>query len=148
MLNSPRPGDLSNRRRRNIILSSDNNGEIAAGINWPSDSDSPPYEFACDEQELTEYEDQMEYDFEEYEEDHNPEIGEADRLEKDTGLMMIGNKPINLDKFKVNKQQHSMEKVTIYLDKNLMCILKILKKNKSITSYSQCIAEALEEYLT
>lgn len=144
MLNSPRPGDLSNRRRRNIILSSDNNGEIAAGINWPSDSSSDG--LTHDEEELTEY-DEMEYGYE-YEEDPDPEMSEGDNTGKTIEPIMIGNKPLNIAKFKVKKQEPSVEKLTIYLDKNLISVLKILKQNKSITSYSQCIAEALELYLT
>lgn len=135
-----RPGDYGYRRKRNIILSSDNSGEIAAGVRWPdtSPSDDP----ICDEEDLKEYGDLMECDIEEYEEDQDTETG------KDIEPLMIGIKPINLDKFKIKKDPQPVEKVTIYLDKNLMSVLKILKRNKSITSYSQCIAEALEQYLT
>jgi len=146
MYDERKPGDYGYRRRRNIILPSDKNEEVAAGIKWPNAH--PEDEPDCDEEELNGYDDKLEYAYEEYEVDPDPEMGEADNAGKTIKPMMIGNKPINLAKFMVKKQEPSVEKLTIYLDKNLISVLKILKQNKSINSYSDCIARALETYLT
>ncbi|NMM65135.1 ribbon-helix-helix protein, CopG family [Clostridium sp. P21] len=130
-----KPGCFGYRRKRNISLLNNavDEGEVATGIDWTRSSDESVYY----EEELEEY--NNEELIEGYE-----EATEEEHIEP----MMIGKKPINLDKLKVKSNQQEMEKITIYLDKNLITILKMLKKDKRISSYSQLIKEALQEYLT
>lgn len=132
-----KPGCFGYRRKRNINLlnNAEDDGEVATGINWTRTrpSDEPVY-----------YEEEPEeYNNEELIEGYE-EVTEEESIEP----MMIGKNPINLDKLKVKNKQQEMEKITIYLDKNLITILKMLKKDKRISSYSQLIKGALQEYLT
>ncbi|AWI03123.1 ribbon-helix-helix protein, CopG family [Clostridium drakei] len=130
-----KPGGFAHRRKRkvNFFNKAGGDGEIATGINWTRTSEEPVYY----------QEEPEEYNNEELIEGYEETI-EEDHIEP----MMIGKKLINLDKLKVKSKQQEMEKITIYLDKNLITILKMLKKDKRISSYSQLIKEALQEYLT
>lgn len=129
-----RPGDYGYRRRRNIQLRSDRREGYSTGINW-----SKP-----EEQDLSEYNKVIEYE-ETY--DQNYEI---EGNEYDVGVDIINEKNslIDIEKLKSKFQSTKMEKLTIYIDSELIDKIKVLKKEKRIRSYSQCINDALVKYLT
>lgn len=125
-------GDFGYRRKRNIELDWGQNiqtqrGEHALGINW----------------------DDKENDIDVEEEKGDSTVMEADSVE-DTPIqeIMIGNRQVDIEKFKTKVKAQDSQKLTIYLDGSLMNALKLLKKNKIIESYSQCIKDALIQYLT
>ena len=163
-----KPGDYGYRRKRNIKLRGieDNDTEIATGINWTSKRSGRSTSPMLDQEKPEEYDNDssyqgelQNYDYDEIIEDdevieshellqENERTEEIVRDNRQGATTTIGKKAINLEKLKVKKQQQEMERVTIYLDKNLLTILKMLKRENRINSYSQCIKDALEEYLT
>lgn len=130
-----RPGDYGYRRRRNIQLKSDwkESHSNTTGINW-----SKP-----EEQDLSEYNDETEYE-ETYDQDFEIEGNEYDSSIEERNEI---NSVVNIESLKTKFQSVKTEKLTIYLDKRTIDILKVLKKEKRISSYSQCIKAALEVYL-
>lgn len=149
-----KPGDYGYRRKRNLNLTNHEDDNIGLSINWANrrtresyNPSAPAYEEPIEEddydpaeEEEIEMEEEMEEEDELEEEDENQEDQQDDHIK-------IGNKVINLQRLKVKENQKEMEKMTIYLDKNLITILKILKKDRRINSYSQCIKDALEQYM-
>lgn len=129
------------------------------GINWSTGNKAvnptykeAAYDVASPEEETYEDYEEAPDDQEERDIQYGPVANRfnrnTDKLLGHQEPLMLGNKTINPEKFGTINQQPETEKVTIYLDKNLVSVLKLLKKNKSINSYSQCIAKALELYLT
>lgn len=56
-------------------------------------------------------------------------------------------KDINVDKFKQKELEEEKEKLTIYISKDMANILRTLKKQRRISSFSDCISKSLIEYL-
>jgi hypothetical protein len=132
----PRPGDYGYRRKRNIQLRHDwrENYSGSTGINWSK----------VEEPILSEYNDEIEYE-ETYDRDYELEGNNfGDAMEESNENNSIS----NIETLKAKFQSAEMEKLTIYLDKSMIDILKILKKEKRISSYSICIKRALELYLS
>lgn len=118
------PEDFEYRRKRNIELDlvqkvQTQRGEHALGINW----------------------DNKETDI---------DVEEDVSVIEDTPIqeIRVGNRQIDIEKFKSKIKAQDSQKLTIYLDESLTNAMKLLKKNKIIESYSQCIKDALIQYLT
>lgn len=132
-MSSLRPGDYGYRRKRNVdmdermVRNEYKRDEPISGIDWYSGQN-----FKLEEGEETILV------------DDDIEITEDTPLDK----VLIGNKKLNLSKFQSKDNIEETEKMTIYLNKSLVASLKMLKKQKSIVSFSQCIRESLEQYLT
>lgn len=127
------PGDFGYRRKRNIEMDWSNKQESATeehalGINW----------------DKTEGNDEPEEDTEIV-----SVITNNDAItEKYMQEIRIGNKLLVIKRFQPKEKIQEAQKLTIYLEESLIKALKLLKKNKAIESYSQCIRNALIEYLT
>jgi hypothetical protein len=131
-----KPGDLGYRRRRNIQLASgrNNNFNNSTGINWAK----PKVPLDLENNYDIEYEDEI-YDQKDELESNECDIGIKVSTEK--------NSVVNIEEMKAKFQSAETEKITIYLDKYIIDILKVLKKEKRISSYSQCVKYALLKYL-
>lgn len=128
------------RRKRNIQLISDwNNSNNRIGINWSGSRETTESEY-----ENNDYDEQECYSNADEQESYK---NEKDGQDSDDENETIGKKAVNLVKLKEKLQPVETEKVTIYLDKGLLEILKMLKEEKRISSYSKAVNDALEEYL-
>ncbi len=166
----------STRRRRNIDLTGgkkDEVGELATGIDWDrnsikqQDDLEDDYSIDSENNELDETEedeyldlDDDECDYEEVEidtdvEDNEYEIEDTeyetiesiDLDDIDLEEIEIGGKKLNIDKFQSMKERDKKQKVTIYLDRNLVMIMDILKDRK-VNNYSELVSKALQQYFT
>ena len=162
----------STRRRRNLDLSECKNTrneaavDIGTGIQWDENSmkkqvdleddnliDSEDDEYSdleddeCDYEEIEiEIEVESEEDDMEDTEDENIESIELDN-DIDLEEIEIGGKKLNIEKFKSIKEKDKKQKVTVYLDRNLVMIMDILKDRK-INNYSELVGKALQQYFT
>ena len=162
----------STRRRRNLDLSECKNESTKiemrtdTGIQWHENSMKEQVDLEDDnliDSENDEYSDleDEEYDYEEIEieveseededdmEDTEDETIESIELDNDIDLeeIEIGGKKLNIEKFKSIKEKDKKQKVTVYLDRNLVMIMDILKDRK-INNYSELVGKALQQYFT
>ncbi len=136
-----KPGDYGFRRKREIHFRNGHTND-STGINW--DKPRVPYEM---EYNLDDDDKQVFHavrDMPEYHESDEEIEGSAQEEEKTDTLI----KGFSTDKFKMKVQLAEPKKVTIYLDEDILETLKVLKTEKRINSYSDCIKNALVQYLT
>lgn len=133
-MNNLKPGDYRYRRKRNIELDGwmksvqEKREESVLGIDWDK------------EQNLEQGQGEETLMF------ANNEIKVTEKTPLDD--ITVGEKKLNLNKFSIGGKSVETEKITIYLSKDLITTIKLLKKNKVISSYSKLISQALEQYLT
>lgn len=133
------PEVYSMRRRRNVTLpgieeKQDSERTNNHGINWDDPETVNKVEF--DSIESCDNAPQL-----------NQEHGLEEKDQEKTIPFRVGNFVVSLGQLGAPKNSEQTQKLTVYLDTDLVDVMKNLKKARLIPSYSWLVAEAVKQYL-